>query len=59
LYWIETSPPGSTVTSGRLPENVAAIGGGARLASGIVGPDAPCYAVEISGGASQLLVADR
>jgi hypothetical protein len=23
LYWIETSPLGSTVTSGRLPEKVA------------------------------------
>ena len=36
-----------------------AIGGGARLATGLVGPDAPHYAVEISGGASGLLVASR
>ena len=36
-----------------------AIGGGAELATGIVAPDAPRYAVEISGGASGLLVAGR
>ena len=36
-----------------------AIGGGAQLATRIVAPDAPRYAVEISGGASGLLVAGR
>jgi hypothetical protein len=36
-----------------------AIGGGARLVTGRVGPDAPHYAVEISGGARRLLVAGR
>ena len=36
-----------------------AIGGGAQLATGIVAQDAPHYAVEISGGASNLLIAGR
>jgi hypothetical protein len=36
-----------------------AIGGGAQLVTGIIGPNAPGYAVEISGGASGLLVAGR
>jgi len=33
-----------------------AIGGNARLTSGLVHGDAPCYAVEISGGASSLQI---
>jgi hypothetical protein len=36
-----------------------AIGGGARLVTGLVGGDAPRYAVEISGGASNLCVVPR
>ena len=36
-----------------------AIGGSARLATGLMRPDAPHYAVEISGGACGLVVAGR
>ncbi len=44
----------------RLDEQrFAAIGGGARLASGLVDADASRYALEIRGGASGLLVAAR
>ena len=40
-------------------EGFDAIGGGARLGTGLVRGDAPRYAVEITGGASNLLVVPR
>jgi hypothetical protein len=40
-------------------QGFGAIGGGARLVTGPVHGDAPCYAVEISGGASSLHVVPR
>lgn len=40
-------------------QGFGAIGGGARLTSGHVHGDMPCYAVEISGGASGLSVVPR
>lgn len=40
-------------------QSFGAIGGGARLTSGYVQGDVPCYAVEISGGASGLSVVPR